>query len=248
MCAGLRRHAAALPTVPAAKASSKRPAASLAILHWGLRAWCWFMVALEPQSSALRLYDRGAVPLLALRPADLEACQLRPPHVVRDYRRDILCRGKCGCVATSTKTTAADRMPTGAHLRAQRTGPKSRMSSRSTPKQPVPKERRRTSMSAVTSTQSTLPRSTRTQAQNTAPSRTTTCPMSACPSTWVEGRVSGRTHRQALSFHSWGACSLYHCCSSPMRCSDTKMTSNKPLGASGKQSSVCRIRLSSSPA
>ena len=45
MCEALRGHAAALPRVPAAKASSNRPAASLVILRGGSQAWCWVIVA-----------------------------------------------------------------------------------------------------------------------------------------------------------------------------------------------------------
>ena len=59
MCKLLRGHATALPRAPAAQSSSNRPAASLAMLHGGPRAWCWVIVALEPHSSALRMYDRG---------------------------------------------------------------------------------------------------------------------------------------------------------------------------------------------
>ena len=73
MCRALQRHAAALPRAPAAQSSSNRPAASLALLHSVSRAWCWVVAALEPHSSALRLYDRGEGTVLTVRPADLEA-------------------------------------------------------------------------------------------------------------------------------------------------------------------------------
>ena len=76
MCAALRGHAAALPGVPAVKAPTNRPAASVANLHCGSLAWCWVIVVLELHSSALHLYDRGGVPERALRPADLDALHL----------------------------------------------------------------------------------------------------------------------------------------------------------------------------
>ena len=58
MCRALQGHAAALPRAPTAQSSSNRRAASLALLHSVSRAWCWVVAALEPHSSALRLYDR----------------------------------------------------------------------------------------------------------------------------------------------------------------------------------------------
>ena len=73
---GLQGHAAALPRAPAAQSSSNRPAASLALLHSASRAWYWVVAALEPHSSALRLYDRGQGTVLTVRPADLEALHL----------------------------------------------------------------------------------------------------------------------------------------------------------------------------
>ena len=76
MCRALQGQAAALPRAPAAQSSSNRPAASLALLHSVSRAWCWVVVALEPHSSALRLYDRGEGTVLTIRPADLEALHL----------------------------------------------------------------------------------------------------------------------------------------------------------------------------
>ena len=76
MCAALHGYAAALPNVPAMKISSKRPAASLVILHYGSRAWCSVVAALEPHSSELRLFDGGGVQELVLRPADQEALHL----------------------------------------------------------------------------------------------------------------------------------------------------------------------------
>ena len=76
MCRALQGHAAALPRAPAAQYSSNRPAASLALLHSVSRAWCWVVAALEPHSSALRLYDRGEGTVLTVRPADLEALHL----------------------------------------------------------------------------------------------------------------------------------------------------------------------------
>ena len=57
MCTAPQAQAAALPRAQAAQSSSIRPAASLALLHSVSRAWCWVVVALEPHSSALRLYD-----------------------------------------------------------------------------------------------------------------------------------------------------------------------------------------------
>ena len=76
MCRALQGHAAALPRAPAAQSSSNRPAASLARLHSVSRAWCWVVAAVEPRSSALRLYDRGEGTVLTVRPADLEALHL----------------------------------------------------------------------------------------------------------------------------------------------------------------------------
>ena len=68
MCRALQGHAAALPRAPAAQSSSNKPAASLALLHSVLRAWCWIVAALEPHSSALRLYDRGEGTVLTVPP------------------------------------------------------------------------------------------------------------------------------------------------------------------------------------
>ena len=76
MCRARQGHAAALPRAPAAQSSSNRPAASLALLHSVSRAWCWVVAALEPHSSALRLYDRGEGTVLTVRPADLDALHL----------------------------------------------------------------------------------------------------------------------------------------------------------------------------
>ena len=76
MCKALRGQATALPKAPAAQSSSNGPAASLALLHGGSRAWCWVVVALEPHSSALRVYDRGEGTALTIRPADVEALHL----------------------------------------------------------------------------------------------------------------------------------------------------------------------------
>ena len=76
MCRALQGQAAALPRAPAAQSSSNRPAASLALLQSVSRAWCWVVVALEPHSLALRLYDRGEGTVLTVRPADLEALHL----------------------------------------------------------------------------------------------------------------------------------------------------------------------------
>ena len=76
ICRALQGHAAALPRAPAAQSSSNRPAASLALLHSASRAWYWVVAALEPHSSALRLYDRGRGTVLTVRPADLEALHL----------------------------------------------------------------------------------------------------------------------------------------------------------------------------
>ena len=68
-----------LPKAPAAQSSSIRPTASLALLHGGSRAWCWVVVALQPHSSALRVYDGGESTTLTVRPADLEALHLGVP-------------------------------------------------------------------------------------------------------------------------------------------------------------------------
>ena len=76
MCRALQGQATAVPRAPAAQSSSNRPAASLALLHSGSRAWCWGVVALEPHSSALRLYDRGEGTALTVQLADLEARHL----------------------------------------------------------------------------------------------------------------------------------------------------------------------------
>ena len=73
MCGWCKGNLAALPWAPAAQSSSNRPAACLAMLHGGPRAWCWVIMALEPHSSALRLYDRGDTTELTVRPAELEA-------------------------------------------------------------------------------------------------------------------------------------------------------------------------------
>ena len=73
MCRALQGHVAALPRALAAQSSSNRPAASLALLRSVSRAWCWVVAALEPHSSALRLYDREEGTVLTVRPADLEA-------------------------------------------------------------------------------------------------------------------------------------------------------------------------------
>ena len=72
----LQGQATALPKAPAAQSSSNRPAASLALLHGGSRAWCLVIVALEPHSSALRVYDCGESTALSVRPAVLEALHL----------------------------------------------------------------------------------------------------------------------------------------------------------------------------
>ena len=71
MCRALHGQAAALPRVQPAQSSSNGPAASLALLRSGSRACCWVVVALEPHSSALRLYDRVEGTVLTVRPADL---------------------------------------------------------------------------------------------------------------------------------------------------------------------------------
>ena len=76
MCRALQGQAAALPRAPAAQSFSNRAAASLALLHSVSRAWCWVVVALEPHSSALCVYDRGQGTVLTVRPADLEALHL----------------------------------------------------------------------------------------------------------------------------------------------------------------------------
>ena len=55
-------------------ATGRQP--SLALLHSASRAWYWVVAALEPHSSALRLYDRGQGTVLTVRPADLEALHL----------------------------------------------------------------------------------------------------------------------------------------------------------------------------
>ena len=73
MCGALQGQVAALPWTPAAQSSSNQPAASVAVLHGGPRGWRWVIVALEPHSSALCLYDRGEVTELVVRPADWEA-------------------------------------------------------------------------------------------------------------------------------------------------------------------------------
>ena len=76
MCRALQGQAAVLPRAPAAQSSSNRPASLLALLHSVSRAWSWVVVALEPHSSALRLYDRAEGTVLTVRPADLEALHL----------------------------------------------------------------------------------------------------------------------------------------------------------------------------
>ena len=76
MCRALQGHVAPLPRALAARSSSNRPAASLALPHSVSWAWCSVVAALDPQSSALRLYDRGEGTSLTVRPADLEALHL----------------------------------------------------------------------------------------------------------------------------------------------------------------------------
>ena len=76
MCRALQDHAAALPRALVAQSSSNRPAASLALLHSVSRGWSWVVVALEPHSSALRLYHRREGTVLTVRPANLEALHL----------------------------------------------------------------------------------------------------------------------------------------------------------------------------
>ena len=76
MCRALQGQEAALPRAQAAQSSSNRLAASLAVLHSGSRAWCWVVMALEPHSSALGLYDRGEGTALRVRRADLDALHL----------------------------------------------------------------------------------------------------------------------------------------------------------------------------
>ena len=76
MCESLRGHTTALPRAPPAQPSNDRPAASLAMLHGGPRAWCWVIVALELHSSALRMYDCGGATELTVCHADLEALHL----------------------------------------------------------------------------------------------------------------------------------------------------------------------------
>ena len=76
MCRALQGQAAAVPRAPGAQSSRNRPAASLALLHSVSWAWCYVVVALEPHSSALRLYDPGEGTVLTVHPADLEALHL----------------------------------------------------------------------------------------------------------------------------------------------------------------------------
>ena len=76
MCRALPGRATALPGAPTVQSSSNRPAALLALLHSGSWAWCRVVVALEPHSSALRVYYRGEGTALTVRPAELEALHL----------------------------------------------------------------------------------------------------------------------------------------------------------------------------
>ena len=76
MSRALQGQATALPRASTTQLSSKQPAASLALLHGGSGAGCWVIVAKEPQSSALRMYDRGENATLTVRPADLVALHL----------------------------------------------------------------------------------------------------------------------------------------------------------------------------
>ena len=55
MCKAWQGHATALSWAPAAQSSSNRPAASLAMVRGGPRAWCWVILAVEPHSFALRM-------------------------------------------------------------------------------------------------------------------------------------------------------------------------------------------------
>ena len=70
MCWALQGQVTARSRTPAAQSSSNRPAASLAMLHGGPRAWCLVIAALEPHSCALRLYDHEEATELTVRPAD----------------------------------------------------------------------------------------------------------------------------------------------------------------------------------
>ena len=74
MCRALQGQATALPKAPVAQSSSNRLAASLALLHGGSRAWCWVVVALEPHSSALRVYERGENTMLTVRSPTWKPC------------------------------------------------------------------------------------------------------------------------------------------------------------------------------
>ena len=78
MCRALQGQVAALPRAPAAQFSGNKPAASLALLHSGSPGWCWVVVALEPNSSALRVFDRREGTALTVGPPDLEPCILVP--------------------------------------------------------------------------------------------------------------------------------------------------------------------------
>ena len=105
------------------------------------------------------------------------------------------CPGMRGSVVTSTNTTAADGMPSGAHLALGRTSLCPVHGAHKT--HVVPEDPR------ASGPQGTPPHQPvrRTQAQNPVPSRTTTRPTSACPTTWVGARSSTRSHRRALSSH-----------------------------------------------
>ena len=102
MCAALRGHAAALPRARAAQSSSSRPVASLAMLHGGPRTWCCVIVALEPHTSALCMYDRGGAPELTIRLADQEALHL---GTERRWGRRAVPPGDLGGCSGSAGTT-----------------------------------------------------------------------------------------------------------------------------------------------
>ena len=76
MCKALQGHVTAISRAPAAQSSGNRPAASLATLHGGARAWCWVIVAVEPHASALGMYDRGEATKLTVHPADFKTRHL----------------------------------------------------------------------------------------------------------------------------------------------------------------------------
>ena len=96
MCGAFQGQVTALPRTPAALSSNNRLVASLAMLQGGPRAWGWVIAALEPHSSALRLYDHGEATELTARPADFGSPTPQCPEQRQEHGAVPL--GDCGGV------------------------------------------------------------------------------------------------------------------------------------------------------